>query len=125
SLTYQVDCYSVVAYALSVTSARAPSFCSQCTVVPGRVRRLLGVKRLPEDAVFSWDAEALSTGGYHLYGVAPKTLIPVATTTGSQACAAGPGQLSCTHQGILHAAPSLLFYQVVGVCGDGLTEGPM
>ena len=99
--------------------------CAACTQAPGRVALLRGKKVLPSDTLFSWDPEPSSAGGYHLYAVAAKTLIPMANVSQTPVCSAPPGALSCVHSASLVSPPTLIFYQVVGVCANGADEGPI
>lgn len=98
---------------------------SQCTPLPSRVEALKGVKLWPTDVGFSWNPEPSSAGGYHLYVVSAKGLIPTANASGLLACEASGGQTSCQHTGGLPSPPGEIYYQVVGLCSDGISEGPI
>jgi hypothetical protein len=128
ALRWFSDCYSVLAYALAVTTDGPADPCSipQCPAPPGRIVDLKGVKSLPSDVVFSWDQDPGSSGGYRLYTVAVKTdlQLPVWPSVRALECSGLFGQETCTDAGALPPPPTLLFYQAVGVCGDGSTEGP-
>jgi hypothetical protein len=94
-------------------------------ITPGRVAMLKAGKVPPSETLLSWDPEPLSGGGYRVYSVSDEALIPFANVSGSQACTAPAGQTECTHNSSLPPPPDLIFYQVIGVCGDGITEGPI
>jgi len=127
ALSQSEDCYSIAAYALAVASDGTPGSCAPpvCPAPPGPVTRLKGVKTLPADVTWSWDPEPASAGGYHLYTVAPKAQIPATLSAGTQACVTLPGQTSCVHGAAITSAPAEVYDQVVGVCGDGFTEGAL
>ena len=55
----------------------------------------------------------------------PRRLIPTANVSNTPDLHRRAGQLDCTHAGGLTAPPAELYYQVVGVCADGFSEGPL
>jgi hypothetical protein len=97
----------------------------ECRPLPGTVSQLKAVKSLPSDVLLSWDAAPDAATGYHVYAVDAKALVPAANYSSLPDCTSPASQLGCTHAGALAAPPTELYYQVVGVCADGVSEGPL
>ena len=97
-----------------------------CPSRPGRVSTLYQTRRPPDVVHAEWSPEPLSLGGYRLYEVDRKDLIPTApAAAGSPSCTAPAGSEQCDRPGAVISSPPLVFTQAVGVCSDGTTEGPL
>ena len=105
-----------------VATCVAPS----CPVPPGPVATLRQTKLLPDAVHAEWSPELLSLGGYRLYQVGAKELIPTApAAAGVPSCTAAAGSEQCDRSSALTSLRAVAFTQVVGLCADGTTEGPL
>ncbi|MFC2173622.1 FG-GAP repeat domain-containing protein [Acidobacteriota bacterium] len=98
-------------------------------VVPGpdRILRLLSV-RTGADIDFHWDKDDKSEAGYRVYAVSDKRDIYQADGSNASARRIGEtlsqDELELTEVDAFPGLPQeLAFYQVIGVCADGTTEG--
>ncbi|MFC2171557.1 FG-GAP repeat protein [Acidobacteriota bacterium] len=94
---------------------------------PGSIARLFPV-RGGADIEFSWDSGADAQGGYRLYAVGDKGEIPLADKRNPSAVLVGQtaswDETSIVEQDAFPGSfGGIAFYQAVGVCEDGITEG--
>ena len=118
---------------LRATAIEIPVVCS-FVAPPKSIRSFVSRKSAPSDVDFTWKIDGNAASGYHLYcGESDKRLLPRlrAETLGPQvkliaATAKSPDANTAIDPSALEgppARPALLFYQVVGVDKDGVTEG--
>jgi hypothetical protein len=96
-----------------------------CAPLPAAVELLMARKEIPGDVLLSWAPASLADGGYHLYAVDSKRLVPTANRNRTPVCNVAAARTDCRHAGGLSVPPSELYYQVVAVCADGASEGPL
>jgi hypothetical protein len=106
-----------------IGSFRFPSCgAASCASRPQAIAPLLGIRILPA-ARFSWPQEPNSAAGYRLYAVTDKTQIPRADASLGLTPQCSTGTLTSTicddPDAFAALQPSLLHYQLVGVCTGG------
>lgn len=95
-----------------------------CPVRPGPVGRLL-THRAGDTVELSWDGEPNSIQGYRVYSVGAKAQIPPNGTNLNavlECSTAAVTDLACSDTDPPATASAVLYYQIVGICGDG-SEG--
>ena len=117
-----------------VTGCESPSDCvlvrphaCDAASVPGAISRLLSVKAAG-NVEMTWNQEPLASGGYHVYRTTAKQDIPTSKTLGSLVVTTLPASSNNSGDdlGAVPASAGMrLFYQTVGVCSDGISEGPL
>ena len=99
-----------------------------CLAAPDPVVSLVAVKEL-DDVRMSWDPAANADGGYRAYRVSSKSELALPPSSGLLAfqTAADAAATSGGDAGAVAPPPAnaaTYFYLLVGVCRDGVTEGP-
>ncbi len=87
---------------------------------PGRVLDLK-ISRRGFDITLTWTPDARAAGGHSVYADAAKASIPRLRAPAYTPVATGVGA-PYVHAGGVTSGP--LYWQVLGLCGDGATEGP-
>ena len=95
-----------------------------CPVPPERIRGLMAEKSGASGVRLTWIEEPTAVGGYRVYSVTNASLEPRGDTIGAhlECETTDPTDTSCTDADGAISSDWILFYEVVGVCGDG-SEG--